>query len=64
MGCDENVISMNSDSNELGAELNKLVEVGQTILIDEGALKLEVSEVSEDFDYVVVQVCNDYKLTG
>ena len=64
MGCDENVISMNSDSNELGAELNKLVEVGQTILVDEGALKLQVTEVSEDFDHVVVQVCNDYKLTG
>lgn len=53
MGCDENVISINSDSNELGAELNKLVEVGQTVLIDEGALKLEVTEVSDDYDYIL-----------
>ena len=47
-GCDEKVISTVYD------QLTKSVEVGQIILIDEGALKLEVTEVSEDVDYVLV----------
>lgn len=45
-GCEEKVISTNYDA------LTKSVEVGQIILIDEGALKLEVTEVSEDVNFI------------
>jgi pyruvate kinase len=45
-GCDEKTIATNYDA------LTKSVEVGQIILIDEGLLKLEVTEVSEDVNYV------------
>ena len=56
--CDEKVIATNYDA------LTKSVEVGQIILIDEGLLKLEVTEVSEDVNYIQVIVKNDYKLSG
>lgn len=57
-GCDEKVISTAYEA------LTKSVEVGQIILIDEGLFKLEVTEVSEDVNYVQVQAKNDYKLSG
>lgn len=47
-GCEDKIISTVYD------QLTKSVEVGQIILIDEGALKLEVTEVSEDVDYILV----------
>ena len=46
-GCEDKIISTVYD------QLTKSVEVGQIILIDEGAFKLEVTEVSEDVDYIL-----------
>lgn len=34
------------------------------ILIDDASLKLEVTEVSEDVDYILAQVKSEYKLQG
>lgn len=44
--------------------LSKAVEVGQTILVDDGRLKLEVTETTEDSECFLVTVKNDYKLEG
>ena len=44
--------------------LHSCLEVGQVLLIDHGALKLEVSELDEDNENCVTCVIkNDYKLT-
>lgn len=55
--CENNVISTNYEA------LTKSVEVGQIILIDD-VFKLEVSEVSEDINYIKVIAKNDYKLVA
>lgn len=56
--CDDEVLSTSYTG------ITKAVEVGQMILIDDAQLKLEVTEVSEDVDYILVQVKNDFKLNG
>jgi len=44
--------------------LHSCVDVGQVLLIDNGALKLEVSELDEDNENCVIcTIKNDYKLT-
>jgi len=57
-----------SDAKEISCNYDKslhsCIDVGQILLIDNGALKLEVSELDEDNENQVICVIkNDYKLT-
>ena len=46
-----------------GQDVFSQVHVGQIIIIDNGALKLEVLELDEDEKEIICTVKNDYKLS-